>query len=384
MVVAHFLRRIRLEDGGVVRAVLDMCEALPRVGVEVILLTCDDTDVPDSWKRGDPGCPRCVRIDPPSFPAGLFSKAQLGGIADVIKGASVLHLHAMWTPVNDQLARMARRNGLPYVLSIHGMLDEWSMAQKAPKKRAYLTLVGRKTLNRAAIVHCTAEFEATQSSRWHSNPRMRIVPLVFDLSAFRGLPGAVAAKRAFPAIDTGRPILLFLSRVHPKKRPDLVIEAAARLRKDGVDCEVAIAGPGDEAYLAELRGVAERTSMADRTHFLGMVSGEAKVSLFEWASAFVLPTSQENFGFVLIEALASGTPVVTTKGVDIWPELEKTGAATIVDPVNAEAMARATRAMLERDGDDPGAKGRAWALAEFEGDSIARRYAALYEEAVRG
>ncbi len=384
MVVAHFLSRIRLEDGGVVRAVLDMCEALPRAGVDVVLLTCDDTDVPDAWKRGEAGCPKCVRVDAPALPAGLFSKAQVAKIGEALEGASVLHLHAMWAPMNDQLARMARRNGLPYVLSFHGMLDEWSMAQKAPKKKAYLALIGRKTLNRAAALHCTAEFEATQSSRWHSNERVRVVPLVFDLSAFRDLPGVDVAKRAFPALDTGRPVVLFLSRVHPKKRPDLVIEAAARLRRDGVDCEVAIVGPGEREYLSELRGVAERFSMNDRSHFLGMVSGDAKVSLFEWARVFVLPTSQENFGFVLIEALAAGTPVVTTKGVDIWPELEQTGAATIVDPVSVDGLARAMREMLQGDAQGRGERGREWALAEFEGDSIARRYAALYDEAVRG
>ncbi|MGP1309157.1 MAG: glycosyltransferase [Phycisphaerales bacterium] len=382
MTVAHFLSRIRLEDGGVVRAVLDMCEALPRAGVGVVLLTWDDADVPEAWKRGDPGCPRCVRVEPPALPGGLYAKKQLARIAEALKGVDALHLHAMWAPSNDQLARLAHRMGLPYLLSIHGMLDDWSMAQKAPKKRAYLAMVGKKTLNRAAVVHCTAEFEKTQSSKWHTNPRSRVVPLVFDLAPYRNLPGAEVAKRAFPALDTGRPILLFLSRVHPKKRPDLLIEAAALLRAGGVDCEVAIAGPGDDAYFEELKGVAARASMTDRVRFLGMVSGEAKVSLFEWADAFVLPTSQENFGFVLLEAFAAGTPVVTTKGVDIWPELESTGAATIVDPVDARSLADATRAMLEGDPAALGEKGRAWTLKEFEGEAIARRYAALYEEAV--
>jgi glycosyltransferase involved in cell wall biosynthesis len=112
-----------------------------------------------------------------------------------------------------------------------------------------------------------------------------------------------------------------------------------------------------------------------------MVSGEQKVALYRWARVFVLPTSQENFGFVLIEALAAGTPVVTTKGVDIWSELLASGGVEVVDPPNAAGIALGVeRALADRA--RMSEAGRRWALAEFGGDGIGARCQAMYERAI--
>ncbi|MEO0587679.1 MAG: glycosyltransferase, partial [Planctomycetota bacterium] len=81
--------------------------------------------------------------------------------------------------------------------------------------------------------------------------------------------------------------------------------------------------------LDQLNRLADRQGVADRTHFLGMVRGDAKWALYRAADVFVLPTQQENFGLVLVEAMGSGLPVLTTTGVDIWRELEAGGAKVI-------------------------------------------------------
>ena len=378
MKIVHYLSRVRLADGGVVRALLDLCDALGRAGHGVTLLPWEPADAPASW-RADGGPVRVVEVDPPRGRMGRFTGAQLEAMRPALRGADALHLHVVWDPACMQLSRLARESGVATVFSTHGMLDDWSMAQRTLKKRVYLALGARAMLRGAGAVHCTAEAERSQSVKWHGNPRTRVVPLVFDVGEYETLPGEGPARRAFPMLDTGRPIVLFLSRLHEKKRPEMVAEAAAcsRSGRGGGGRHRRGRGTG---MRARVRGAAARAGIGDRVHLLGMVSGVEKVSLYEWASVFALPTSQENFGFVLIEALASGTPAVTTKGVDIWPELGESGGVEVVDPLTKEGFADAIVRVLGR-GQEMGAKGRAWALGEFRGDAIATRYGALYEEA---
>jgi glycosyltransferase involved in cell wall biosynthesis len=379
MKIVHYLSRVRLADGGVVRAVLDQCAALARLGNQVTLMTRDAADVPAAWREAG-GEVEVVDMPGAVGAFGRLRAPQMSQAARALNGADILHMHVVWDPACVQLNRLAHRLGVAVVISTHGMLDTWSMAQKTTKKRVYLALGARRMLREAGAVHCTADAERDQSVRWHGNARTIVVPLVFDVDEYERLPETDVAQRAFPALDTGRPILLFLSRLHEKKRPELVVEAAGELARRGVETEVAIAGPGDDVMRERVRATAERAGIADRVHLLGMVSGEQKVALYRWARVFVLPTSQENFGFVLIEALAAGTPVVTTKGVDIWSELLASGGVEVVDPPTPEAMAGAIGRVLT-DRERMSESGRAWALREFWGGSIAGRYGALYEEA---
>jgi glycosyltransferase involved in cell wall biosynthesis len=376
MRVAHYLPRVSIAEGGVTRAVLDLTDAVARLGERVELLTYQDDDVPGEWAAAE-RAPRVELLDPPSGPGGLFSRTQLAQLVRRLDGADVLHLHAPWTLSNRQFASVARRLGIPYILSVHGMLDDWSMAQRNLKKRLYLALGGRRMLERAAAVHCTAAFEEEQAKKWFPRGRAVTIPLVFDVSPFRGEIDQSLAPG--PAPD-GRPRLLFLSRLHEKKGLDRLLEAAAILKRRGVETDVLIAGTGEPAYERQMRDLAQRLGLSERAHFLGLVTGAAKAALYASADLFVLPTSQENFGFVCPEALACGTAVVTTTGVDIWPELKESGGAEIVD--NApEPIADAVGSLVgapERLA-EMGRRGRAWVLDRFEGERVAREYQSLYE-----
>ncbi|MEZ6242471.1 MAG: glycosyltransferase [Phycisphaerales bacterium] len=387
MRIVHYLQRIDLAEGGVVRAVLDMTALLARRGHEVVLITHYDADAPDAWKLGEPGCPALKVVPGPARPLGLFAATQLQELEPTIKSADVVHLHACWTTANNQLASMARRLGVPYVLSIHGMLDDWCMAQKAPKKRVYLALAGRKTLEHAAFVHSTAQAELDQSKKWYPKGRGVVVPLVFDLDPFRTLPGPSLAYKKFGPDGSGdihpdEPVVLFLSRVHPKKGVEHLIRAAALLRDRDIPCRTLIAGTGDEAYAASLRRLIEQHALADHVRLLGLVTGELKISLFERADVFALPTSQENFGFVLPEAMACRTPAITTRGVDIWPELESSGGALIADQ-SPEAFADAIALLLHDDARRTrmGDAGRAWVFEHLDPDAIAARFEGMYAQA---
>ncbi|QKK06886.1 MAG: glycosyltransferase [Planctomycetota bacterium] len=142
MKILHYKPTIRLEEGGVVRAVLDLCTEMAKAGHAVTLATGDATDVPEAWKVGEPGCPTLVQTPLSGNPT------RPDRVARAIADADIVHLHAVWQPDNLRFARACLNAGTPYVVSIHGMLDDWTIAQKHLKKRLFLAARGR-TLPRA-------------------------------------------------------------------------------------------------------------------------------------------------------------------------------------------------------------------------------------------
>ena len=381
MNILHVVSELVLEHGGVVRAVLDLADRTARSGHAVAVASWNAPDAPESW-RTPTGSPRLVELARPGR-TGAFDAATTAALRTEIGRADVVHLHTPWEPANRVVAKLCRELRTPYVLTVHGMLDDWCMSQKALKKRVYLALGGRALLEGAAAVHCTAQAELDQSRVWFPKGRGTIVPLVFDVEPYTNLPGPGLAREAF-GLDADTPVVLFLSRLHLKKGVHILVKAAKHLADSGVEAQTVIAGVGDEAYTQGLRSQIAGLGLTDRVRLVGMVKGETKVSLYQAADVFALPTSQENFGFVLPEALACGTASITTKGVDIWPELEASGGAVIVEQT-AEAFATAIAELLV---DEPrrrtmGEAGRGWVLRELEPAAVSRRYDALYAEAVK-
>ncbi|GAB5497572.1 MAG: glycosyltransferase [Phycisphaerales bacterium] len=380
--VTHFTGPIRLELGGVVRAVLDMALALAQAGHDVVIITWDKTDVPDDWRNGNPGVPRVVEIERPGR-LGKLSKRSEDLVKRVVGASDMVHMHTPWETANAAVAKLCNTLGVPYVVSIHGMLDDWSMAQRTLKKRVYLALSARKLLEGAYAVHCTAQAELDQSRKWYPKGNGVVIPLLFDLEPYKQLPGPEIAREKFN-IDPDKPTVLFLSRIHVKKGVHILIDAANTIRERGTDAQFLIAGTGDSEYEQSLRVQIDKLGLGDSVRLLGMVKGTEKVSLFQAADIFALPTSQENFGFVLVEALASGTPAITTKHVDIWPELESSGSSLIVEQTS-EAFDQAITKLLADRGvlESMGTKGRDWVLSALDPRVVLGGYESLYRDAHR-
>jgi glycosyltransferase involved in cell wall biosynthesis len=391
--IVHYISELRLAHGGVVRCVIDLCDALARVGHDVTVITFDPADVPATWSRGDappaPGAstPRAAALNWPRFPKPIrqFRRADLVTATHAIRGADVLHLHVPWEPTNLQLAAIAGRERIPYILSTHGMLDDWTIAQGLPRKRLYLALAGRRLLSSAASVLCTADAERDQARKWFTNPRIDVLPLLMDLAPFASRPDPAAAATILDSIP-GRadwPVALFLSRLHPKKGLEVLIDAIALLKQRDVNLRLAIAGKEDIAAPGYEQGICNRiiaANISDRAALLGMVTGPARDALLAAATIHALPTSQENWGFSLIESLAAATPVITTRGVDIWRELQATGGALIADQTpQAFADAIAQLAADPARARSMGNQGRDWVLRELDPPAVLARYERFYE-----
>jgi glycosyltransferase involved in cell wall biosynthesis len=111
-----------------------------------------------------------------------------------------------------------------------------------------------------------------------------------------------------------------LSRIHPKKGIELLIDAIVQI-KDILDgYKIVIAGEGDDGYIQSLKNRIQKHNVEIFFDFTGGIYGDKKWKLFQQSDIFILPTYSENFGIVIAEALASGTPAIVSKGAP-WQEL---------------------------------------------------------------
>ena len=203
-----------------------------------------------------------------------------------------------------------------------------------------------------------------------------VATLLNDLSAYLEAGCDPEGCPTIPDRPEDAPLALFLSRLHTKKGPDRAIDVLAQLPT----LHLALAGRDDPAYRAELVARAERLGVTDRVHWVGEVSEAEKIQLYQAVDFFLLPTHQENFGQVLVEAMAVNCPVVTTKGTDIWAKLEEGGAVVVDTEADAVTLAAAIRPLL----DDPGdlkrraAMGRPFVRDWLDPTAAVQPYLGLY------
>ena len=385
MRIVHYMQNIDFTRGGPPRAVVDQVATMFARGHDAGLMTTDVTDVPDSWL--DPSnagsTPTVEHLPPVRGSFGRFGRAALDRLAAAIPRYDVVHVHGVWEPANLQVASVCRDAGVPYVISLRGMLDDWSMDQSSLRKRIYLLAGGRRYLESAAAVHCTADAELEQSRKWFPRGNGVVVPNLIDLEPYDQVPDPSTAIEKWPILGEDGFNVLFLSRIQIKKGIEHLIDAVARLRDRGRDVNVFVAGTGEEAYVRAMRDRVEAASLEARFHWTGHVGGDLKNALYSACDVFALPTSQENFGFVFFEALASATPVITTDLVDTRLEIERSGGGVIV-PQTGAAFADAIESFIvgDRDADEMGRAGRTWTLENLDTSKVAGDFEAVYESCV--
>lgn len=228
------------------------------------------------------------------------------------------------------LARGARvglaKVNTPYFVLPHGMLDPWFRRtyplKHLGKQISWWWAEGPLLAGATNVLFTSAEeMHLAERSFWPYNIKGKVIG--YGTSDIIGDPSVQSAafKAVLPALN-GRRYLLFLSRIHRKKGCDLLVDAFSRISTKRPDLDLVIAGPDQSGLVEGLRQSAEQFGIASRVHFPGMLKGDVKYGAYRNAEAFVLPSHQENFGIVVAEALAAGTPVLISDKVNIWREIE--------------------------------------------------------------
>jgi glycosyltransferase involved in cell wall biosynthesis len=259
------------------------------------------------------------------------------------------------------------------VVSPHGMLEPWAWRHKWWKKWAYFHLFEKRFLRGADALLATARPEGERLGKMVPGQRVETIPLGIDA----GVAPDYEAARAALGWERDERVLLFLSRIHPKKGLDLLLQALARTPAPH-PVRLVIVGDGDPSYVAQLQAWAQTHATGlPRIDWIGPVWGEARWRYFQGADLFCLPTHSENFGLVVLEAWQTGTPVLTTPGTPWAADLA--GRGYLCEP-RIDSIGEALRTFWASP--TAGAAQRLalheWTRQNFAWDLLAPRYLDFY------
>jgi len=377
-VVSSYLPATRY--GGTIVSVHGLCRALAARGHEVHVYAtsvdgADDSTVP----HGQP-----VNVDgvnvwyfrSSALRRVYYAPALRTMLRRSISEFAVVHTHAIYLWPLWTAAREARRAGVPYVVSPRGMLEKDLIERKsAIWKAALIGFIEKTNLEGAAAVHVTSRREAEEAAAFgFSLGRVCEIPNGVDVDR----SGAVVSPAVARVIEQG-PYVLFLGRINWKKGLDRLI--AALPHAPGI--RLIVAGNDEDRYQPALESQAARHGVQDRVIFAGPVYGGDKASLIERARALVLPSYSENFGNVVLEAMAAGRPVIVSADVGLSDLVRESGCGIVIDG-GAEQLGGAI-ARLAADtgaGNEMGRRGSASA-GRYSWNSVAAQMEALYESVRR-
>lgn len=378
MHVVQTVAGIAERSGGPPRTLRDLCEALGRSGARVTLLAGHNPQLDDTLVIPDPALARTEVLPAQTrLGADFFDFAAALERTHRETPGTILHDNGIWLPANWQAAAAARRRGLAYVVSPHGMLDPYALAFHRRRKQLAWLLYQHRVLAGAVGLVATAERELQAiRSRGMSAPVAVI-------------PNGVACPKVAPNRDArlapASRTLLFLSRLHPTKNIVGLLDAWALLIADGRfdDWTLRIAGPDEGGHEAELR--ARAAKLGGRVSFVGPVKEASKASAFADADLLVLPSHTESFGIVIAEALAHGLPVIASHGTP-WAQLvdEACGWWTAGEPEPLAATLGEAMMTSAKERDAMGRRGRAFVARAFDWDHIAGSMLAYYEWLTHG
>ncbi|MCA1995411.1 MAG: glycosyltransferase, partial [Coleofasciculus sp. S288] len=246
-----------------------------------------------------------------------------------IRHYDILDNHYLFSYAPTCAGMIARRQGVPYTVRTMGQLSPSALEYSRFKKQLYTFLIERHNLNHAAAIHCTSTGEVEDVRKF--GVQTPIITLPLGVNQPRICPNAKQQLRQVYNISQTTPILLLLARLHPVKRPELLLQALSQLASQNYDFHLILAGSGEPDYLIYLTNFIASLGLASRTSLPGFVTGQDKEILLQGSDIFVLPSFTENFGIAIAEAMAAGLPVIVTTGIRISPEIAEAKAGLVVE-----------------------------------------------------
>ncbi len=367
MKICQIVPSLEEQHGGPSKSVQRLAAALSRLGHDVDLLATRpgaETVAVDDGRLH-------VRQFRRGFPEFLCASA---GLQDHLRRHAYdrLHHHALWLRTLHYARQAARATGAPLVIAPRGMFSDWSWRHRRWKKRLAARLVHPGAFAQASGWHATSAAEADDIRRRGFPQPICVAPNGVEAPAAEELTHAHEVwSQLCPAVTT-RPVALFYSRFHRKKRLleliDLWIDAAPR------EWLLLVAGIPQEYTVASLAAYVQRHSAQDR---IAVFDGSDRPPPYGVASLFLLPSHTENFGLVVAEAMAWGVPVLVTDTTP-WADVPLQNAGWCVPWEDyREALRRALTESADRL-EQRGARARDWVLARYSWEQAARPLAEFY------
>ncbi|MDP9173070.1 MAG: glycosyltransferase [Planctomycetota bacterium] len=294
--------------------------------------------------------------------------------------ADLVHLHGVWDPIIYAVSSVARKKGVPFVLTPHGMLDPWAISQKGWKKRLALAMGYRGMLNRAAFLHFLNKDEFALTTPLRLGSRPEIIPNGIFLEELSPLPEKGKFRALRPRLGD-KPFVLFLSRLHYKKGLDYLADAFAIVARQFPDTRLVVAGPDDGAR-APFESQIRQLGIDHQVDLVGPLYGPEKLQALVDCNCFCLPSRQEGFSLAITEAMACEAPVVISRSCH-FPQVAEFGAGIITE-LNADEIAGAIGRILAAPAAARlmGCAGRELVVARYTWPIVARQMLDAYDRAL--
>lgn len=342
--------------GGTAVSITQLVNQLAERGVDVAIFLPDGSN--SAYLRPHPQIRVSQRQSLASWKVGFAF--HLGRDLATLGKSDLVHIHGLWRLHYTQIDRFAHKQGLPVVLSTHGMLEPSALEHHGWRKRVARILYQDSVLKRVQCFHTTASSEADNLYRLGLRRPTAVIPWGIDAPR-QDPPRTISRSRV-----GGRRTALYLSRFHPIKGLDLLLRAWSAVEKSFPQWDLMLAGYDENGYRMQLQALAGFLGISQRVFFRGPLLSKEKEAAFADAEIFLLPSRSENFGLAVGEALARGLPVITTTGTP-WSSVADWGCGWYVEP-SVPAITQALMAALEQPGTklrQMGERGRELVLTQF-------------------
>lgn len=339
------------QRGGPVHSIHNLCKELASIGHEITVFTTNKS----LWERKDIRLFEETYIDGVrviycralgrcrySYPKGLLDLMQ-----NSIGKYQLIHIHGVYSFSFLIASMVARKNGVPYIITPRGMLMSDAVEKKSKmRKNIYIRVIAKRILEGASGMHFTSNMEKERTLELGIHPQKSIIiPNGVEIPGIETVEAGIFKKK-YGLED--KKIVLFLSRINWKKGLDILIPAFAKALRECECAHLVIAGPDEEGYGKKVRKWIDENEITNHVTLTGLVKGKEKLSALVDADVFALTSYSENFGMAPVEAMLAGKPVIISKQVGISEFIEN-GKEGIIIENKIEEIANAIMRLLQNE-----------------------------------
>ncbi len=291
----------------------------------------------------------------------------------------IVHQHGIWSGISSATRKFSKKKNIPTIIAPHGSLNNWVLHISKWKKKLALAAYESENLRLASCLHATSENEISDFRNFGlKNPIAYIKNGIQENNLY--LKGNADAFRKRYSIAKETRIVFFLSRISPKKGLLMLVEAIHSIKNDFTEWQLIIAGIDEFNHKKDVESIVKQLNLNDKIKIIGSLFDQEKNDAFAAAELFILPSHSEGSPMVILDSLAAGVPVITTKASS-WSDLAEFNCGWWTN-ISTRDIAIALNEAVKKSAKDlqqMGEKGKILIASKYTWSQLAQKTIRLYD-----